>query len=188
MDRNVPRTGSEEIELYLRTYYSLLRSSDDVQLKALAEAHARMESSLHPLAHSPRLDLSALTYAALRLPSCLRETRLVVLGQSGEVFERHGVDLRAWQAVTSPARRRRCFFDGQDTLAVFIASYSDIDDLIPMLTAYQIEWNKFHQRLRGFRFPETQEQLDDDRLARTLDITPEEVERLRQMWGATCLE
>lgn len=188
MDRNVPRTGSEEIELYLRTYYSLLRSSDDVQLKTLAEAHARMESSLHPLAHSPRLDLSALTYAALRLPSCLRETRLVVLGQSGEVFERHGVDLRTWQAVTSPARRRRCFFDGQDTLAVFIASYSDIDDLIPMLTAYQIEWNKFHQRLHGFRFPEGLEQLDLNALARALDITPDEVERLQRMWGEACLD
>ncbi len=188
MDRNVPRTGTEEIELYLRTYYSLLRSSDDVQLKTLAEAHARMESSLHPLAHSPRLDLSALTYVALRLPVCLRETRLVVLGQSGEVFERHGVDLRAWQAVTSPARRRRCFFDGQDTLAVFIASHSDIDDLIPMLTAYQIEWNKFHQRLRGFRFPESADRLDADALARTLEVTLEDVERLRRVWGGALLD
>ncbi len=35
----------------------------------------------------------------------------------------------------------------KDTLAAFIASVSDIDDLIPMLTAYQIEWNKLHDRL-----------------------------------------
>jgi hypothetical protein len=31
---------------------------------------------------------------------------------------------------------------------VFIASASDIDDLVPMVTAYQIEWNKMHARLR----------------------------------------
>lgn len=188
MDRNVPRTNTEEIELYLRTYYSLLRSSDDVQLKALVEAHARMESSLHPLAHSTRLDLSALTYATLRLPACVRETRLVVLGQSGEVFERHGVDLSEWRAVTSPARRRRCFFNGQDTLAVFIASHSDIDDLIPMLTAYQIEWNKFHQRLHGFRWPATGEPLPVEALARALGVTLDDVDRLRLVWGGALLE
>jgi hypothetical protein len=33
---------------------------------------------------------------------------------------------------------------------VYIASVSDIDDLIPILTAYQIEWNKMHRRLRAF--------------------------------------
>ena len=35
MDRTVPRTGTEEIALYIRTYYSLLRSSNAVQLDAL---------------------------------------------------------------------------------------------------------------------------------------------------------
>ena len=28
------------------------------------------------------------------------------------------------------------------------ASESDIDDLVPIVTAYQIEWNKMHERLR----------------------------------------
>ena len=140
MDRNVPSTGSEEIELYIRTYYSLLRTSDDVHIKTLTEMHAQMNSSLHPLAQSHSPDIAAFTYALLRLPACLSQTRLVVLGQSGEVFERQGYQLRGqWQAVSSPARRRRCFFDGQETLAAFITSHSDIDDLIPALTAYQIE-------------------------------------------------
>ncbi len=38
-------------------------------------------------------------------------------------------------------------FDGVDTVAAFISSVTDIDDLIPALTAYQIEWNKLHRRL-----------------------------------------
>ena len=38
-------------------------------------------------------------------------------------------------------------YDGEETLAAYIASISDIDDIVPMLTAFQIEWNKMHQRL-----------------------------------------
>src|SRR5574337_111926 len=133
MDRKVPRTGSEEIELYIRTCYSLLRSSDEVQIKSLVEAHAAMESSLHPQARAAAPDMSAFIYSILRLPPCLREVRLVVLGQSREVFERHGFPLAGWQSVGSGARRRRSFFDGAETLAVFLASHSDIDDLVPLL-------------------------------------------------------
>ena len=40
-------------------------------------------------------------------------------------------------------------YDGAGTLAAFIASASDIDDLLPILTAYQIEWNKMHELLRN---------------------------------------
>ena len=68
MDRNVPRSGSEEIELYVRTYYSLLRSSEDVQIKTLIEAHAQMESLLHPHARDEAPDMSAFLYSVLRLP------------------------------------------------------------------------------------------------------------------------
>lgn len=180
MDRNVPDAASEEIELYIRTYYSLLRTSDEVQIKSLVEAHGNMESSLHPLARSDQPDLSAFIYSMLRLPTCINDVKLVVLGQSGEVFARHGFDLSAgWQAVSSPARRRRCFYDGAQTLAMFIASYSDIDDLIPMLTAYQIEWNKFNQRLRDVK------SFDDlDALSKILDVTADDLDRLRRLWGA----
>ncbi len=180
MDRNVPDAASEEIELYIRTYYSLLRTSDEVQIKSLVEAHGNMESSLHPLARSTQPDLSAFIYSMLRLPTCINDVRLVVLGQSGEVFARHGFDLsKGWQAVSSPARRRRCFYDGEQTLAVFIASYSDIDDLIPMLTAYQIEWNKFHQRLRDVK------SFDDlAALSKILDVSADDLDRLRRLWGA----
>ena len=180
MDRNVPDAASEEIELYIRTYYSLLRTSDEVQIKSLVEAHGNMESSLHPLARSDQPDLSAFIYSMLRLPTCINDVKLVVLGQSGEVFARHGFDLNeGWQAVSSPARRRRCFYDGEQTLAMFIASSSDIDDLIPMLTAYQIEWNKFNQRLRDVK------SFDDlDALPKILDVTADDLDRLRRLWGA----
>ena len=148
MERTVPSTGSEEIELYQRTYYSLLRTTDEVQIRSLVESHARMQSALHPKAGELGIDLDALIYASLRLPPCIVQVRLVAMSPAERSFQQGGYpDLARWQLVTAPGRRRRMRFDGAQTLAVYVASRSDIDDLIPMLTAYQIEWNKIHLRL-----------------------------------------
>ena len=145
MIRTVPETTGEGIELYIRTYYSLLRSSGDIRIRSLEETHEGMFSSLHLKAESPEFDASAFTYAAFRLPDCLHQVRRVVMGQADEVFVRHGLrDIATWQRVDAAARRRRMLFDGQETLAAFVSSVSDIDDLVPILTAYQIEWNKMH--------------------------------------------
>jgi hypothetical protein len=73
----------------------------------------------------------------------------VLVGQIEKSFLDAGYGVTEWERVYAPGRRRRMHFDGEGTLAVFIASRSDIDDLIPMLTAYQIEWNKLHGLLQN---------------------------------------
>jgi hypothetical protein len=191
MERTVPSTASEEVELYLRTYYSLLRSSADVQIRSLEEAHVGIKSLLHPLVRETVPDMSAFLYCLLRLPACIHKVELVVLGQSIEVFSRAGFnDIESWDSVIATARRRRCFFNGVDTLACFIASVSDIDDVIPMLTAYQIEWNKIHillQHNSTFLSQEhsTEKKRDIELLEFTqpLNIPVEDVERLKAVWG-----
>jgi hypothetical protein len=190
MERTVPSTASEEVELYLRTYYSLLRSSADVQIRTLEEAHAGVKSVLHPLVREPIPDMSAFLYCLLRLPSCIHRVELVVLGQSTEVFSKAGFkDIESWEKVSSLARRRRCFYNRTDTLACFIASVSDIDDVIPMLTAYQIEWNKLHSLLRSHSSTSLLNSMDgdfDDRmqvLSQILNLPKEDIERLKTVWG-----
>ena len=149
MERTVPKTASEEIELYLRTIYSLLRTTTEIQIRTLEETHAGMNSSLHPHAREIQPDMSAFIYSLLRLPACILHVKTIVLGQSANVFSQHGYkNIEKWQQVSASARRRRCYFDGQETLACYIASRSDIDDIIPVLTAYQIEWNKLHLLLQ----------------------------------------
>ena len=133
-----------ELDLYTRTYYSLLRSSGEVEVRAFEEAHSYCHSALHEGALSSRPDLSAFAYAAGRLPASMIETARILLAQSHELFESAGFAVRDWDAVKSRGRRRPLRYDGDGTLAVFIASASDIDDLIPIVTAYQIEWNKMH--------------------------------------------
>ena len=191
MDRTVPKTGSEEIELYIRTYYSLLRSSHAVQLDALVEAHLAMNSSLHIGARETMPDSSALFYAVMRLPPCMAHVNLVIMGQTDRVFHEHGyVDVEAWERVTAVARRRRMAFDGDRILATYIASRSDIDDLIPTLVAYQIEWNKLHAALQSVAVQASLAAYSADaslartaELARAMDIPPDDLSRLQDAWG-----
>jgi hypothetical protein len=75
--------------------------------------------------------------------------RRVVLGQSFYQFEKAGFPVASWQVVRTRGRRRPLRWDGGSTLAVFVASASDIDDLVPIVTSYQIEWNKIGERLRA---------------------------------------
>ena len=189
MERTVPHTASDEVELYLRTYYSLLRSTSDVQILTLEEAHSGMNSLLHPHARDEIPDMSAFIYSLLRLPACIPQVQTVVMGQSAAVFERGGyADIETWEEVSAQARRRRCFFDGDKTLACVIASQSDIDDIVPALTALQIEWEKLHYRIQSL--PKdvdleiyTRASTTRKKLAKTLGISREDLDRLEQIWG-----
>ncbi len=146
----LPRPNKQEIDLFLRAMHTLLRSSGEVQLRALSEIYIAMESSLHIGVRDAEPDLACITYATLRLPSCIHRVRHILLGQTEETFRRQGFGgVERWEVVAAHGRRRKMHFDGDATLAVFIASPSDVDDLIPMLLAYELEWNKLHERLHA---------------------------------------
>lgn len=147
MERQPPRTTSDEIDLYIRTYTSLLRSSGEVRVRTFEEAHAFSNSSLHSGARDAAPDLAAFGYSAARLPACAYRVKRIVMGQSHEQFEADGLPVRDWERVRTRGRRRPLRFDGAETLAVFVTSVSDIDDLVPIVTAYQLEWNKLHAQL-----------------------------------------
>lgn len=145
MERTTPIRSSEEIDLYLRTIYSLLRSTNEVYIRTLEGVHASMDSSLHMHAIGDQPDTSALIYSLLRLPSVITKVKHVILGQSSSSFTEYGyADIESWEEVSAKARRRKCFYDGNERLACYIASRSDIDDVVPCLTALQIEWNKLN--------------------------------------------
>lgn len=194
MDRTVPKSGNDDIELYMRTYYSLLRSTHTIQIETLVEAHMAMESSLHVHSRDLEPDVAALTYSSLRLPKAMPQVDFVVLGQVEKSFTNAGYDVNDWERVTAPARRRRMHFDGGHRLAAFVVSRSDIDDLIPMLTAYQIEWNKLHAMLQAEmprlfleRYRERHTPLtynETEELAPILRMSADDVMRLEQVWGS----
>jgi hypothetical protein len=172
------------LDLFHRTYHSLLRSTGEIQIQALIEPYASCEPSLHHGARDSTPDLSALTYTSLRLPACIDQVRLVLLGQSHEVFARQGYGaVTDWQPVSAPGRRRKLFFDGKETLAALVARPSDLDDIIPMLVAFQLEWNKIHGLLSGSDAGRAIH-LGDAEMARALGLEGEDAARLRTIWGA----
>jgi hypothetical protein len=172
---------SDEVELYHRTYTTLLRSSGETLLRVLEPSHRSMSSSLHGLAASHELDLGAFLYATRRLPPSVWRARVVVMGQEAEVFARQGIGpIEEWERLEAPARRRRWFDDGHGTMAVLLASSSDLDDLIPTLVAYQIEWNKMRVLLRQ---AELADSADAAELAEVLGGAEDDWLQLSEEWG-----
>ncbi|MET0510789.1 MAG: hypothetical protein ABW135_03790 [Thermoleophilaceae bacterium] len=173
---------SDEVELYQRTYNTLLRSSGETHLRVLESSHRQMGSSLHPLADSDEPDLGALIYAIRRLPDGIAGAELVIMGQEAEVFSRNAIVIDDWDEADAPARRRRWHDAGDGTHAVLLASASDVDDLIPTLVAFQIEWNKIRVRERAAGWP-PEGKPTPEACAEALGGSPDDWERLRKAWG-----
>jgi hypothetical protein len=183
--------GRDAVNLYVRTYTTILRTPGDIPVRAFEAAHQGVGSSLHPGAASERPDAGAFIYAVQRLPACISSAERVVLEQLPEQLGSviaGGID--GWQPVSAPGRRRLWYWNGSDTLAVTISSTSDVDDVIPTLVAYQIEWNKLHRVIQADRElramlahespPDSWEPSD---LGERLLLPPEDWDRLRQIWG-----
>lgn len=175
------RQASDEVELYHRTYTTLLRSTGETLLRVLEPSHAAMNSSLHSLAHDLEApDLGAFLYALRRLPATIWRAGRIVVGQEAEAFSRAGIGrIEDWEPVEAPARRRRWYDSGNGTLAVLLASTSDLDDAIPTLVAYQLEWNKLHMLLLSAELPEDPEPLD---VAEVVGGSEEDWTRMRDAW------
>ena len=180
---------SDEVELYHRTYTTLLRSSGETLLRVLEPSHRSMMSSLHALAGAEELDLGAFIYAVRRLPDEVASARVIVMGQEARDFTRHGIGpLDDWTPLEAPARRRRWYDDGRGTMAVLLASASDLDDVIPTLVAYQIEWNKLRLRLRSSDWPAEGEAPEPAELAAVLGGVEDDWVQLAEAWGETFVD
>jgi hypothetical protein len=180
--------GRDEVELYTRTFSTVLRSSGEVRLRTIERAHLGMRSSLHPLGEAEQIDSGALLYSLHRLPPVTTELQHVVMGQSPQQLLRTAAPGEvAWQPVAAPGRRRRWWWDsGSKTLAVALASSSDLDDLVPTLVALQIEWNKAHRLLHpgeGEIGPRTPQEVRE-----LLGISKGDWLRLTTLFGAQTAE
>lgn len=185
--------GRREVELYVRTYMTLLESSAPIALRSLEPAHLTAGASLHAGAEEPEPDMNAFLYSANRLPAGIVHVNHVILGQSRKNFEDNGFTrVHDWEPVSSPGRRRRWYWDGGEFLAAYIASSSDLDDLIPSLVAYQIEWNKMSRLLRDVRpahkaLIESEGDITDPEIVRAIRrailMNKKDWERLRGVWS-----
>jgi len=190
--------GKREVDLYIRTYTTLLQSSGVVAVSSLEPAHIGVASALHAGATEAAPDMSAFIYSTQRLPACIIDVRHIILGQDAGAFSHAGYgDLASWQLQSAPGRRRQWHYDGEETLAATIASTSDLDDLVPTLVAYQIEWNKMHRLVQADEAldaliakvidpdnAEPENAAEIEAIGEGLLLSPADWTRLRTVWGA----
>ncbi len=107
------------------------------------------------------------------------------MGQDVEALVANGVPVESWQEAEAPARRRRWYDSGAGTLAVLLASASDVDDLVPTLVAFQIEWNKIRVRMRAAGWPKGEDspEVPPEECARELGGSADDWGRLQTAWG-----
>ena len=186
--------GQREVDLYVRTYTTLLESSGAVSVSSFEPAHITAAPSLHAGAAEIEPDMNAMMYSLQRLPAKVMQIRHFVLGQSAIAFERAGyADFTSWSLETAPARRRKWRYDGKETLGALIASSSDLDDMIPTIVALQIELTKIHRILRAspeatalienFAAGEPEDAPLVQRIGELLLISERDWTRLRGVWG-----
>ena len=193
--RQTELPGKREVDLYVQTYLTLLRTSGPVPVATLIPAHLQSAPLLHQGANEPDIDAGAFLYSTLRLPREIVWVEHILFGQSVASFARHGYrDILSWRQVTAPGRRRRWYTNDQGVLAAFVSSSSDLDDVVPTIVAWQIEWNKLHRMfeenpvLRDIVRQVTQTQASaqreaDERLREALGLSAYDWGRLAQAWG-----
>lgn len=181
----------ESIDLNVRSYRSALKSSLEITINSLTNSHLKMDSILHPYGNKPDVvDISALVYTLLRLPQSIDKTKLIVMGQSPEVFENGGYhNITSWQKCPPTARRAvRYYHPITQTIASIISSITDVDDIVNSLVAYQSEWNKLH-RLLKLHYPhllQLKKAIKNKSIVETLNISPEDWQNLCLALGKNC--
>lgn len=178
----------DAIDLHVRTYRSALKSSLEVTIHSLTNSYLKIESILHPLATNPtHLDPSAIVYSLLRLPKIIDKTKVVVMGQGPHVFADNGFDhVTSWLKISITARRRTRFFNPKTgVLASFISSVTDIDDIVNLLIAYEIEWNKFHTLATSTysTYSKFKKALNDPEFLKIVHLTSADWERIKIALG-----
>jgi len=175
----LPTSNISSIENHVRSYRSALKSSLEITIHSLSASHLKMHSLLHPFgANQKEVDFSALTYSLDRLPKIISETEKIILGQSPEVFEKAGYkNVSNWKEVKAKSRRRVAHFNSQkNLLAYFIASISDIDDIVNTLIAIQTEWDKFNQLFHKHYslYSLFKKELESEKFFKKFKVTPKE--------------
>ena len=171
----------QSTKIYINTYRTFLRSKGKMAIDQIEGLYKQMCPSIHKKAHLEELDIEGFMYSYLRLPPEVHKVSKFVLGQTGDIFLRDGYKLDFWEPVSAPARRRKIFFDGEETMAVFINSVTDLDDIVGLLTAFSIEWNKMHKKLQSLngRF----DAKNIEKIKNVLGIDEENFKRLERIFG-----
>lgn len=171
--------------IYINAYRSFLRAEGEMNIDQVVRLYQNMKPSIHKFADQDKIDVEAFMYSYLRLPPHISQIQNIVMAQIGDIFIREGYKIEFWQEVHAPARRRKMYYDGEKQLAVFINSVTDLDDMVGLLTAYEIEWNKIHARLKNLKDISATNRKE---IQKALEVDDENWDRLSRIWDKDMYE
>ena len=174
--------SDKKTAIFTQAYRSFLNGEGEMSIEQIMMLYRDMQPSLHKKVDSPDVDIEAFMYSFLRLPQIMHKITKVIMAQTDEIFHRDGYKLEFWEEVSAPARRRKMYYDGNHTLAVFINSVTDLDDVVCLLTAFQMEWNKMHNKLEK---DETLHINDLSKIQKLFGIDDENWVRILRIWNGT---
>lgn len=140
----------ENLTAYIQKMHSSLHGGGRVKVSTFMNDHVLAEPVLHSKVGEYSSDIGSIVYGALRLPFEFWQSNQIILGQSDAVFAKVGMDVHtpAWKPTKAIARNRKCLYHPKTKqLAAFIASISDVEDIVTIATALFIEVMKLHQRV-----------------------------------------
>lgn len=139
------------IRTYIKKIHSSLHGSSSVRISSFIDEHRDVHPLLHTHATSKNIDVDALLYIIKRLPPEIFKTKKIIMAPTSEVFEEKGVDLSAkdWVYLKETMRHRKRKYNARErSLAVFITSFTDVEDSITIVTAFYIEALKLSKCLK----------------------------------------
>lgn len=138
------------VRQHIKAYYSKLLSGQEFCISDIELTYRQMSPSIHRKLSTDDVDVDVLNYCLNRLPPQIYFTKNIVIAQNRQILLNNGYDVNSWIKVESNSRRRKSFYSPTlATIAFVIASDADIDDLINILIATEIELNKIKNKLKA---------------------------------------
>ena len=179
-------TNPSSTKVFTSAYRSYLQTNGEFKIDQFIELYQRMSPSLHKHAATESIDIEAFMYSFLRLPRIIHEAQNIVMAQIAESFSREGFTIDVWEEVHAPARRRKMYFDGEKTLATYLNSVTDLDDMVGLLTSFSIEWNKIHYKLQ--LFSKEFDRSSEDEVQKILGIDNDNWRRMFRIWDTDTMK
>ena len=167
--------------IFIKAYRTFLSAEGKMDIDQIVGLYKDMAPTLHKKASLKDIDIEAFIYSFLRLPQVMHEVNNIILAQTDDIFHREGYKIEFWTEVAAPARRRKMYYNNEGTLAIFINSVTDLDDVVCLLTSFQIEWNKMHAVLQSIKGKISEKQKDE--LQKTLGIDDANWERMERIFS-----
>lgn len=146
---NFVSSSDANVRQHIKAYYTRLLSGKEFSILDLEESYRRMSPSIHHNQSTDDIDLDALSYCLNRIPPQVLEAGTFVIGQNRQRIIAAGYEIDSWKEVSSRSRRRRSFISPDSkVITSIISSDADIDDLVNILIAVEIEFSKIRHRLQ----------------------------------------